>query len=336
MPASESFSLAVPAPERCGSPWQLRLEADDVDVQASSQVDWRLRYEQLSAGAFHGSIEHIDLGGLRLVREGSNRAMRQRGQLGEGAYGFAVPLGDGATALLNGQRVESDSLMIGCGDDLDLCTPADFRLIGVVIGSELFSGVWQSLYAAPTAPSLERQVVVHEDRCAVALRSVLLQAFETIQRHPGLLDDAAAVSRLRDTLVLECLEAVPGKIDLTGLKSAAARRRVVDRACQFVLAEPSEPVSLLDVCRNIGASRRKLNYCFQDVLGSSPARYLRALRLNGVRRALKCPGDRRVGVQDIAARWGFWHLGQFSTDYKRQFCELPSQTLARARCALPN
>ena len=34
-----------------------------------------------------------------------------------------------------------------------------------------------------------------------------------------------------------------------------------------------------------------------------------------------------VSVQDAAARWGFWHLGQFSRDYKRQFGELPSQTL---------
>jgi AraC family ethanolamine operon transcriptional activator len=41
--------------------------------------------------------------------------------------------------------------------------------------------------------------------------------------------------------------------------------------------------------------------------------------------------DAHTGVQDVAARWGFWHLGQFSLDYKRQFGELPSATLRAAR-----
>jgi AraC family ethanolamine operon transcriptional activator len=76
----------------------------------------------------------------------------------------------------------------------------------------------------------------------------------------------------------------------------------------------------------VGTSRRKLNYCFQDVLGTSPVKYLRSLRLNGVRRALRqaSPG---VTVQDIASHWGFWHLSQFAQDYKHLFGELPSATL---------
>jgi AraC family ethanolamine operon transcriptional activator len=85
---------------------------------------------------------------------------------------------------------------------------------------------------------------------------------------------------------------------------------------------------MLEVCRRIGASRRKLNYCFQDVLGTSPVKYLRAVRLNGVRRELR---SGTAAVQDVAARWGFWHLGQFSLDYKRQFGELPSATLKASR-----
>jgi AraC-like DNA-binding protein len=46
-----------------------------------------------------------------------------------------------------------------------------------------------------------------------------------------------------------------------------------------------------------------------------------------------CSADSSLGdsrKQDAAARWGFWHLGQFSRDYKGQFGELPSQTLKAA------
>lgn len=32
-------------------------------------------------------------------------------------------------------------------------------------------------------------------------------------------------------------------------------------------------------------------------------------------------------VKDAAMQWGFWHLGQFATDYQQLFAEKPSLTL---------
>jgi AraC family ethanolamine operon transcriptional activator len=32
-------------------------------------------------------------------------------------------------------------------------------------------------------------------------------------------------------------------------------------------------------------------------------------------------------VQDVAAAWGFWHLSQFATDYRKLFGVRPSETL---------
>jgi AraC family ethanolamine operon transcriptional activator len=32
-------------------------------------------------------------------------------------------------------------------------------------------------------------------------------------------------------------------------------------------------------------------------------------------------------INEIAHRWGFWHMSQFATDYHRFFGELPSETL---------
>ena len=117
------------------------------------------------------------------------------------------------------------------------------------------------------------------------------------------------------------------------LRGGSARKRLVDSACALMLSDPEQPMSILDVCKGIGASRRKLNYCFQDVLGTNPVHYLRAVRLNRVRRALKQCADRQAGVYDVAVRWGFWHFSQFSLAYKRHFAELPSETLRRARVA---
>jgi AraC family ethanolamine operon transcriptional activator len=47
-----------------------------------------------------------------------------------------------------------------------------------------------------------------------------------------------------------------------------------------------------------------------------------------VRREL-VPTTPPVKVVDVANRWGFWHMGQLAADYRRQFGELPSETLRR-------
>ncbi len=52
---------------------------------------------------------------------------------------------------------------------------------------------------------------------------------------------------------------------------------MVDRACDLRGADCDEPLPILDLCSRVGASRRKLNYWFQDVLDVSPIQYLRAL-----------------------------------------------------------
>ena len=62
-------------------------------------------------------------------------------------------------------------------------------------------------------------------------------------------------------------------------------------------------------------------------LGTNPASYLRAVRLDRVRKDLLHAGS----VTDAATRWGFWHFGHFSNDYREQFGELPSETLRRLR-----
>jgi AraC family ethanolamine operon transcriptional activator len=242
-----------------------------------------------------------------------------------------MPLKASAPAIFNGQRVEHHAIMVGRSDELDLCTPDDFALIAAVVDRQLLAPLWQRMYQKPLASWLESQLVVPaRPAAAEALRALHLDALARIGAADSPLRDEAALLQLRDAILIEWIEALPEAVSVTELPSAAARKRIVDRACALMLAAPDEPLSMLEVCRRVGASRRKLNYCFQDVLGTSPVKYLRAVRLNGVRRELRAGG---APVQDVAARWGFWHLGQFSLDYKRQFGELPSATLKAARGA---
>ena len=66
------------------------------------------------------------------------------------------------------------------------------------------------------------------------------------------------------------------------------------------------------------------------MLGVSPLRYRRQAMLNRVRWALQS-APAHEGVHDVASQWGFWHMGQFSRDYRQMFGEAPSVTRQHAR-----
>ncbi len=319
-------SMVAPSADRTlaprpGAPWQLRLETDDLDAHARAQPEWDLRYEQLSPGRFRGLLHHVQLPLTRLVHERCNVAVRQRGRFVDDSYGFALALHAGEPAIFNGQRVDPDGIMLGRHGELDLCAPAGYALIAVVVQGELLVPLWERLYGKPPSAWMQSQLVVPA-RPAVAetLRAFHLQALEEAA---GRLADETAARQLRDALLIEWFEALPESVDAGALPSVLARKKLVDQACELMLSQPDEPLSMLEVCRRVGASRRKLNYCFQEVLGSSPVKYLRAVRLNGVRRELRAGA---AAVQDVATRWGFWHLGQFAREYRQQFGELPSET----------
>ncbi len=305
------------------------LSTHDIDAYASGQSGWNLACDMLSGGSFTGFLDHVQLPGLRLVREITNRALRQHGEMNPACCGFALTHRQEGEARFSGQRLDTGSVMLGRCDELDLCSPAGFELMGAVIDNALLQPLAERLKDRALPAWLTQRVVLQLDGTTMqALRGTLRGAFAALDASPNLLDDPVAVLHLRDDVLLAWLSALPEEVDLRELRSTAAHCRVVRRACDLMMAHPEEPLSMLQICSRIGASQRKLNYCFQAALGLSPARYLRALRLNEVRRALKRPETR--SVQDIAAHWGFWHPSQFATDYRRQFGELPSHTLRGA------
>ena len=107
---------------------------------------------------------------------------------------------------------------------------------------------------------------------------------------------------------------------------SSARERLVRRADDYMRACLGGPLSLLELCRELGVSERTLLYAFREVRGLSPMAYFNAARLNAVRQELKAaPGT--AAVHEVAERWGFRHSGELAAAYRRLFGELPSQTL---------
>jgi AraC family ethanolamine operon transcriptional activator len=78
-----------------------------------------------------------------------------------------------------------------------------------------------------------------------------------------------------------------------------------------------------------GIQRRTLLRAFRSICGTTPSRYLRAVRLEMARQALLSPHTDATTVTQVAMRFGFRELGRFAGNYRAIFGESPSMTLRR-------
>lgn len=106
-----------------------------------------------------------------------------------------------------------------------------------------------------------------------------------------------------------------------------SRREVVERAEAYLRSDAGRRLPLAKVCRLLGLSERGLRNAFYDVRGMSPQRYMRAQRLEKVRRELSRNTGRSTTVTGVATRYGFYELGRFAATYRHAFGEAPSETL---------
>ena len=139
---------------------------------------------------------------------------------------------------------------------------------------------------------------------------------------------AAMGSRLaREVATLACRVAVPAA---PPRDSARNRFRLARRAELWMRANAPDNPGIPALCRELGTSRRELEYAFRSAFDQSPRAHMESLRLNAARAALRAapPG---ASVSAIAVACGFHHLGRFSVRFKSLFGESPSAVAPNRR-----
>jgi AraC family ethanolamine operon transcriptional activator len=315
-------------------PLQVRhSESTHIEAHTEELLDWDLRYDQLDCGRFEGRFTDIRCEGLQIFQETTTRRVRQRGFLPQGSFSLGTMLAGDGSLHVNGRNVAHDTLIAVHGQELDVCTPPHCTLAGMVVDASLLHS---ATAGRPDLGTLLQgqtlQTVTAPAATLLALRSLLQAALALAQRQPEALQAPGVQRHLRDELLWHAVQALSSAEPAAEGPRSHGRKQLVDRACELMLAQTEDAPTLIEVCAQLGVSPRKLLYCFKDVLGQNPATYIKAVRLNGVRRDLASP---QASVLDVAARWGFWHFSHFSADYKRLFGELPSDTLRRRRGLSP-
>lgn len=147
----------------------------------------------------------------------------------------------------------------------------------------------------------------------------------------GFAADARVMRPLLDAVVGGLLHTV-GHPDREALATPppAIGPRSVRRAVRAVAERPEHPWTPAELAALAGVGERALRDGFRRHHGCSPMEYVRDVRLRRAHDELRTRGGT---VAEVAARWGFTHLGRFARDHVRAFGVPPSTSARRGTAA---
>jgi AraC family ethanolamine operon transcriptional activator len=301
----------------------------DVEEQARAFDGWSLNYTQISGGLFHGSSSIVSLGGVRLLVEDLDKVILQQGAVPTDRLAVAVPLELEGHARMCGEKSERDSLHVFSSlPEFEFYSPDRHVLVNVEfdpdkLASEQMRTIASSLRARTLTPLIPMATEVADNLRGLLRQTLAAAAKSAPSQDMATLDKIELLERTVLYAISEVITAAPMDTPSNGRPT---KHWSLVNAVQERLQDASTcPLSIAELCVQLGISRRTVQYAFHDALNLNPIAYLRAVRLNHVRRELRL-GD---SVTSAATKWGFWHLSGFAQDYRSMFGELPSVTAKR-------
>lgn len=100
--------------------------------------------------------------------------------------------------------------------------------------------------------------------------------------------------------------------------------------CERIRQNPTRPLTLVDMERLSGFSRRSLENEFHRQFGCSPVKWQQTERLSQAREYITAETG-KVVISEVAQEYGFASASKFIAYYKRFFGETPKDTAIRMR-----
>ncbi len=306
----------------------LARDFDDFDELAEVLSGWDLDFRQLGRGPFQGRVEQLAGRHALLARGEVGRALEQRGDPPAGAWTFVVPARGCSPCTWRGKLLGSGDIgVIRSGEELDLLHHGGYSVFSFSVFEEHLAAVCEA-QAVPLAQLFGDDGVRRGPEARLeALRRALGEALRR-SRDTTLPEQVSAAGSMLDMQATHELVACLSPEDHLDHSPTRSRQRVFGAARALANAS-EEPLTVEQLCRLVATNQRTLHRAFHENCGVSPKAYLKASRLNQVRKLLRRGSS--ATVSSAANRFDFWHMGQLAADYHQQFGELPSGTLARAR-----
>jgi len=249
----------------------------------------------------------------------------------DGYYLLVLPTQGQAAFYFDGRRIEvspSKAFLLSPDRRFHFTASHDYEQVLLRLDRTAIAEAWRRLTSQEQAPDICFDAVIPMH---TAGWQALLPMLQWVVRCSGMGQgqDAAQAALLEQTEVLVATTLLlhqPHSM-ATQLWPAPppSAPQAIRRAQAYMLEHIGERLPVTMVASHCGLSARRLQALFRDECGQSPLHWLRAQRLQAVRQTLSQAGEAHR-VSEIASRYGFTHLGEFSRAYRQAFGETPQQT----------
>jgi AraC-like DNA-binding protein len=295
-----------------------RVRGSQMRLKSVRDRDWRVSLTQVDAGEFSSSQ----------MRLPADLAFRMRGR---DEIVIHTILG-GAIAIEHGKASHryrlGDVYVASCPRADFTCQTHDVRCQSIILPQSLLTEVarvtpdrpddpWEFLPFLPVTSDGTRQWRDATRYVDGLLADPAAADAPLVRGCAARLLAATALTVFPNTAVTE-----PGAQDRTD-----ARPATLQRAVSFIEAHADIDITITDIARAAGVTTRAVQLAFRRHLDTTPAGYLRRIRLDQAHRQLQAADPDRDSVTAVAYRWGFSSPSRFATYYRRAYGVRPSHTL---------
>jgi len=306
------------------------LNFTNFEVFSSVLKGYDLDLYQIDRGQFNGSLQQIQYGPVFINRVSATRRFEISGSPPSGLRTFGIP-GENCLPFTWRNKVsDGNSIQIYKPDtELEMITQPFFEAIDVSITEDAFNVLLQQ-WDLPALDKLisKREMVICNPEIMQKLRNTLQTICSTVDNNPDLLKQNIDLQDIIKFEVPYLLAHALMTAEAQEIKTTTEKRNyALKTATDYIQATPHNKISLSAFCAENNINERTLQRAFLEHYGITAKSYAKAHRLNHVFKILSASDPNATRISDIASNHGFWHMGQFATDYRRHFGELPSETL---------
>ena len=304
----------------------------DCDQLADCLAATDQEFCQLAPGEFTGRFRRIDLPGIHITEEYFSHSVACSVEIPQQFVTMLVPIQQDGMISVEGHDGSQRDLFLGQPEtEAELKLTPEYHCYSVEIDVEMMRRAAEALHIG-LPNKLPKIIRLPDVKATNMLRAVVNDSFSQLWRnaHSTSLLGPSNCSDQILTAFLKAMQVAAQKPEPICRLNTARRRQAALEAAEFVTANLATPVTVTNLCEITRVGERSLRDGFRDVFGVSPNRFIKSQRLAAARQELRQASADNTTVSQIAARWGFLQFAHFATDYRAQFSERPSDTLARS------
>lgn len=310
-----------------------KAEFNDYEVYQEFTRNWDVDFRMLSKSSFYVYLNMFLSDTIQVSRTALNGKVDQYGLSPEGFRSIVIPACKEDSFVWLGKKVPNNQILIFPKDrTLDALSFDGFEIFIIDIKEDFLLQTLENLKFGNALKIFKGQ----EQFLDIEIQFInkLHHLIETFLQQAMIQQSRNSIQEnLYDYLLNSIITPILKKIDdsMVSSKDSTVRKRdiALNTAVDIINSQIEKTPSISSLCKQTNVSERTLEYAFLEKYRVSPSEFIKATRLHKVRNELISSNHNDSLVSTLANKYGFWHLSQFTADFKKQFGVLPSKVLRR-------